>query len=84
MAKAKHAGGRPPAGIRKGDKVSEYAPFTIRLPHDVKALLKATSDVRSLPGWRVLNDALLAYVGTLPADERRLINELQKRSLKRA
>jgi hypothetical protein len=81
MAKRKHAGGRPAAGIRPGEKVSEYAHFTIRLPRDVKALLHAVGEVKHAPGWRVLHDALQGYVRELPADERQLVATLQRRAL---
>jgi hypothetical protein len=68
--------GRRPAGIRLGEKVSEYRRFTVRLPDDVRAELDAAAGALRRPAWRVLVDAVRAYVGTAPAlsdEERRAI-----------
>ena len=81
MTKQKHAGGRPPAGVRPGERVSDYAHFTIRLPHDVRALLHAVGEVTHAPGWRVLHDALHAYVRTLSAPDQQLVSTLTKRRI---
>jgi hypothetical protein len=74
--RTKHAGGRPPAGVRPGEKVSDYAHFTIRLPQDVRSLLHAVGEVTRLPGWRVLHDALHAYVQGLSSADRQLVMTL--------
>ena len=71
--------GRPPAGVHKGERVSEYEPFTVRLPRDVKALLRATSDVTDAPMWKVVHDAIGAYVKQLSATDRKLIHGLTAR-----
>ena len=71
--------GRPPAGVHKGERVSEYQPFTVRLPVDVKATLQATSHVTEFPMWRVVNEAIGAYVKQLGASDRKLITGLAKR-----
>ena len=50
--------------------------MTIRLPPDVRAELDAAGYVLGRPQWRVLVDAIQAYVGTgagLSADERRRV-----------
>jgi hypothetical protein len=68
--------GRRPAGIRSGEKVSEYRRFTVRLPDDVRAELDAAAGALRRPAWRVLVDAVRSYVGTGPAlsdEERRAI-----------
>jgi hypothetical protein len=68
--------GRRPTGIRSGEKVSEYRRFTVRLPDDVRAELDAAAGALRRPAWRVLVDAVRAYVGTGPAlsdEERRAV-----------
>jgi len=59
--------GRPPAGIRPGEKVREYPRFTVRLPKDVRAELEAAAGALKRPAWRVVIDAIRAYVGNGPA-----------------
>jgi predicted transcriptional regulator len=41
--------------------VSEYPRTTVRLPRDVRALLKRTAKLEQRPEWRVLVDAIRAY-----------------------
>ena len=68
--------GRRPAGIRPGEKVSDYKRLTIRMPADIHGELVAASGALRCPQWRVLIDAIRAYVGSGPAlsdDERRVI-----------
>jgi hypothetical protein len=68
--------GRRPTGIRAGEKVSEYRQFTVRLPDDVRAELEAAAGALKRPGWRVVIDAIRAYVGLGPAltdEERRAV-----------
>jgi hypothetical protein len=73
--------GRRPTGIRPGEKVSDYPRFAVRLPNDVRAELEAASGALRRPGWRVVIDALRAYVGsgpTLTDDERRVVRAVLK------
>ena len=65
-AKSKRSVGRQPTGIRPGEKVSDYRRFAVRLPEDVRAELEAASGVLRRPAWRVVIDALKAYVGSGP------------------
>jgi hypothetical protein len=78
MAKGKPRGklGRHPTGIRPGEKVSDYRRFAVRLPDDVRAELEAASGALRRPAWRVVLDAIRAYVGIGPAlsdEERRAV-----------
>ena len=79
MARRRRGPGRPPGGVREGEHVSAYEPFTVRLPRDVKALLRATSDVTDAPMWKVVHDAIGAYVKQLSATDRKLIHGLTAR-----
>lgn len=54
--------------------MSSYRRFAVRLPEDVRAELGAASGALRRPAWRVVIDAIRAYVGTGPAlsdDEKR-------------
>lgn len=61
---AKRPVGRPGAGLRPGENVSDYERFTLRLPSDVRAELSAAAGVLGVPAWRVVVDAIRAYVGS--------------------
>jgi hypothetical protein len=52
---------RNPTGIRPGELSSEYPHTTVRLPPDVRALLKRTAKQEQRPAWRVLVDAIRLY-----------------------
>ena len=78
--KARHVG-RQPTGIRPGEKVSDYKRLTVRLPDDVRAELDAAAGALKRPQWRVLIDAIRAFVGsgpTLTDDERRVVRAVLK------
>jgi hypothetical protein len=73
--------GRQPTGIRPGEKVSDYKRLTVRLPDDVRAELDAAAGALKRPQWRVLIDAIRAFVGsgpTLTDDERRVVRAVLK------
>ncbi len=75
--------GRPSTGLRPGEKVSEYRQFPVRLPEDTLAALDAISRVVDLPPWRVIVDAVAAYLGdgeTLSESDRRLVQGLLRRA----
>jgi hypothetical protein len=68
--------GRTRTGIRPGEKVSAYKRLTVRLPGDVRLELQAAAGALRRPEWRVLVDAIRAYVGSGPAltdEERRVV-----------
>jgi hypothetical protein len=76
--------GRPPAGARDGEKVTDYPQLSIRLPAEVKAQLHALSVIESRPQWRVISDAIDCYARGRSDAERQLITELAGRSRARA
>jgi hypothetical protein len=78
--KARRRIGRPPAGARDGEKVTDYPQLSIRLPADVKAKLHALSLIESRPQWRVITDAIDCYTKGRSESERRLVSELAGRS----
>lgn len=69
--------GRPPAG-RQGELTSAYPMLTVRLPPATKATLKALALQQDAPLWQVVERAVVAYVATLPAADRRLLAGLGK------
>jgi len=76
--------GRPPAGARAGEKVKDYPQLSIRLPIDIKAKLQALSLVSSRPQWRLISEAIEAYLRERPEAEQRMVEELVGRSRARA
>jgi predicted transcriptional regulator len=54
-------GGRPPAGVRPGEKSSEYHQLTLRIPPEALRHLDALAGVLTLPRWRVVVQAVAAY-----------------------
>jgi hypothetical protein len=82
MAKTGKRGGvmgRRPTGIRPGEKASEYQKVTLRLPGDAVAELDAAARTVGRPRWRVVIDAVRAYIGAAPPltdAERRAVRQL--------
>ena len=72
--------GRPPAGARAGERVKDYPQLSIRLPGEVKAKLQALSLVASRPQWRIITDAIDCYLRERPEEERRIVDNLARRS----
>ena len=63
--------GRPPVGA-DGEKVSEYPQVMIRLPRETKATLDALSGLTGTPIWRLIDQAVAAYVDHMPEPQRKL------------
>jgi len=74
---SKRRAGRPPTGGR-GEKVSSYAGFTVRLPPEVKQTLQATAHVTGEPMWRVIAKSVALYARSLSPTERRLVRALTR------
>ena len=72
--------GRPPAGARDGEKVTDYPQLSIRLPAETRATLQALSLIEARPQWRVISDAIDCYTKGRSESERRLVAELAGRS----
>jgi CheY-like chemotaxis protein len=60
--------------------MSEYPQYAGRVPQAVLDQLKAIADVTDQPQWRVLSDAINAYIEQLPDEQRRLLDELMTRA----
>jgi predicted DNA-binding protein len=74
--------GRPRSGA-DGERVSDYPQVTVRLPRDTRAALNALSGMTGRPIWRLIADAVDAYVEGLPDDERRLLRNIKQRRAQR-
>ncbi|MEX2273021.1 MAG: hypothetical protein WD690_16220 [Vicinamibacterales bacterium] len=70
--------GRPPAG-ELGEKISDYAQMTLRLPHRTRARLVALAGMTGMPLWRVVDQALQAYVVRMSTGDRRVLLQIQER-----
>ena len=70
--------GRPPIG-RKGEKVSDYPQVMIRLPHETKDVLDALSGLTGTPVWRLIDQAVDAYVKQLSDSEKKLLTSVRQR-----
>lgn len=66
--------GRPPSGPH-GERVSQYPPLTVRIPRATKDKLLALAALRKTTAWRLVDEAVSAYVERLPDGERRLLSQ---------
>jgi hypothetical protein len=73
-------GGRPPAGIRQGERVRDYPQLSVRIPPDIRATVHALSAMRGQPQWRIVVDALKSYVREQSNQERQLLDEFMRGS----
>jgi hypothetical protein len=71
--------GRPPAGARPGEKVSDYPQVSVRVPPDMKLKLNALSTLLSRPQWRIMFESIECFIRSLPESEQRLVQELISR-----
>ena len=71
--------GRPPAGAKLGEKVTEYPQLSVRVPHEMKTRLNALSVVTGLAQWRIIVEALNCYYQDLSATDRELVSGLSQR-----
>jgi alkylated DNA nucleotide flippase Atl1 len=74
--------GRKPSGDG-GERVRDYPPVMLRLPVPTLAKLKALAAVRGVPVWRLIDAAVLAYVGALKGAEAEDVRRLERRELER-
>src|SRR5205823_14248335 len=80
MKKKKRRRGRPPAGVRPGERVTDYPQLTMRVPSTTVDTLQAICTMTGQPQWRVLADAVNHYIEQLPDDRRQLLAALMQRS----
>jgi hypothetical protein len=72
----RHRSGRPPAGARPGEKVSEYPQLSVRVPPDMKLKLGALSVLQSKPQWRIMLESMDCFIRSLPESEQRMLQEI--------
>jgi hypothetical protein len=65
--------GRPPAGVRQGERVKDYPQTSLRLPPEIKAKLHALSRVSRTPQWRVVSAALQCFLRERSVAEQRKV-----------
>ena len=67
--------GRPPSGVRFGDRVRDYPQVSVRLPAETRTLLNAMSAISGKPQWRVVIDALESFYEAQPEPARAHIRD---------
>ena len=73
--------GRPPAGVRQGERVKDYPQVSLRLPPETKAKLHALSVVAAIPQWRVVSAALDCFFKERSeSDQRQIVSYLVRDS----
>ena len=73
-------GGRPPAGVRTGERVKDYPQTSLRLPPELKVKLHALSRVSGTPQWRVVTAALECFFrDRSTAQQRQVVSYLKRR-----
>ena len=75
---AERGPGRPPSGP-DGTKVSAFPQLTIRLPAETKAKLSTLSLLTGTPMWRLIDQAVDAYVRNLPEPDRTKLGDIAER-----
>ena len=50
--------GRPPTGVRPGERLTDYKRVTVRLPPETVAQLEGLAEKLGRPQWRVMCDAI--------------------------
>ena len=65
--------GRPPAGVRQGERVKDYPQTSLRLPPEIKAKLHALGRVSDTPQWRVVSAALECFFRERSVAEQRKV-----------
>jgi hypothetical protein len=79
--RSKHRSGRPPAGVRSGERVKDYPQTSLRLPPEIKSRLSALSRAAGTPQWRVASAALECFFRERSlAEQRKVFADLSKRS----
>ena len=78
--RATRRSGRPPAGVREGERVKDYPQTSLRLPPEIKQKLYALSRVAGTPQWRVVSAALECFFRERSrADQRRVISYMGRK-----
>lgn len=67
------ARGRPREGLRPGERVRDYPTVTVRLPDDVRVLLRALCLQMDMPLWQTIRHLTVCFVRDLPGVERRAV-----------
>jgi CheY-like chemotaxis protein len=72
--------GRPPGGDRPGERVIDYPQLSVRVPQSTLRKLRALGTITRVSQSKVLADAVDRYIEALPADQRRLIDNVLQRA----
>jgi hypothetical protein len=78
--------GRPPEGLGKGaepEKIADYPRLSLTVRPITKAKLEAVTTLEGRPAWRIVEDSINLYVERMPAEDRRAVEAIAKRSTAR-
>jgi len=53
--------GRPPTGLRPGERLIDYKQVVVRLPPETVTQLETLSQTLGQPQWRVVVEAIAAF-----------------------
>ena len=65
--------GRPPGGIRVGERLRDYPTITLRVPPYTRRMLRVLCARKRLPAWVVLRMLVVCFVRHMPPHERRWV-----------
>jgi predicted DNA-binding protein len=82
--KSERRRGRPPTRFKDGQPVrlADYEKLTVYLEPLVKGKLTALSNLLSKPAWKLIQEAIEAYIQRLPKTDQKLVEEVATRALK--
>ena len=65
--------GRPPNGVRVGERLRDYPTVTLRVPPRTRRMLRVLCARKQLPAWLMFRMLVLCFVRHLPVKERRWV-----------
>ena len=79
MAATGRRRGRPPAGVRQGERVRAYPTLTLRMPPGARSYMEAVRQTLERPLWRIVDAAIRRYVEGLDKEWQRNVGKRFKR-----
>jgi hypothetical protein len=83
-APVKKKRGRPPAAIGKDGKpemTSRYPKLSIAIRPSTRAALNAVATLESRPIWLIVEDGIRRYIESLPAEDRKMVEAIERRTV---
>lgn len=80
---SKPRAGRPPQGSSTLDgqeRIRDYPKLAITVRPGTRARLNAAAAVEQRSAWKIVDDAINAYVERMPSSERKMVDAIAKRA----